>query len=175
MAENDRRLGPGSAENLSARELIEIRDPEIDTALVMEQVQEHVQRRRAELGEVNQDFPVFGAAAMPARPDDVPIDANLYHYLELANKSYNQFETGADVRLSPATRLPLLGRIWSLIRRQAHELVLFYVNRNIEHQVAVNQQMVSVLNLLTASLQEQQRLAHDLKAEIAELRSGQDG
>ena len=156
-------------------DLIEILDPEIDAARVMEQVRERVWQRRAEMGRPRSDFPVFGAAAMPARPDESQVDANLYHYLSLANKSYNQFETGADVQLSPAARLPLLGRFWSLIRRQAHELVLFYVNRNIEHQVAVNHQMVSVLNLLTASLQEQQRLIHELKAEIAELRSGQDG
>lgn len=112
---------------------------------------------------------------MPVRPGDSQLDANLYHYLELANKSYNQFESGANLQLSPATRIPILGRIWSLVRRQAHELVLFYVNRNIEHQVAVNQQMVSALNLLTASLEEQQRQSRELEKEIEELRSRLDG
>jgi hypothetical protein len=170
MAEDDRKPSADSA-----RELIEIRDPEIDAAQVMEQVRERVRQRRAELGQPRTDFPVFGAAELLARPDDSQIDANLYHYLELANKSYNQFETGANLQLSPATRIPILGRVWSLVRRQAHELVLFYVNRNIEHQVAVNQQMVSALNLLTTSLEEQQRQIWQLEKEIEELRSGADG
>jgi len=167
MERNDGRLSPDLKE-----ELIEIRDPEIDTEHIVERIQERLEKRRAELGQARQDFPVFGAAAMPGKPEDIPAVANLYHYLELLNKSYNQFETGADVQLSPSTRLPIFGRVWSLVRRQAHELVLFYVNRNIEHQVAVNQQMVSVLNLLTASLEEQQRLTLTMKNEIEELRSG---
>ena len=164
------RTSPDSGQNL-----IEIRDPEIDAEEIMEQVQARVQKRRAELGQARQDFPTFGAAAMPSRPKDIPVDANLYYYLKLANKSYNQFETGPDVQISPATRIPILGRFWSLIRRQAHELVLFYVNRNVEHQVAVNQQLVSALNLLTSSLEEQQRITRELREEIGKLRSGEDG
>jgi hypothetical protein len=169
MARNNRR--PSSE---LSDDLVEIRDPEIETAQIMEQIQERVRNRRAELGHVWQNFPVFGAAAMPGEPEDIPVNANLYHYLKLVNKSYNQFETGTDVQLSPATRVPILGRIWSLVRRQAHELVLFYVNRNIEHQVTVNQQIVSALNLLTASLEEQRRLTLEMQKEIEALRSGND-
>jgi hypothetical protein len=157
-----------------SEDLVEIRDPEIEVAQIMERIQERVRNRRAELGLVRQDFPVFGAAAMPDKPEDIPVNANLYRYLEQVNKSYYRFETGADVQLSPATRVPVLGRIWSLMRSQAHALVRFYVNRNIEHQVAVNQQIVSVLNLLTASLEEQQRLTLEMQKEIEAIRSGND-
>jgi hypothetical protein len=169
MARNNRHSSPELNEDL-----VEIRDPEIETAQIMEQIQERVQNRRADLGQVQQDFPVFGAAAMPGEPEDIPVNVNLYHYLRLVNKSYNLFETGADVQLSPATRVPILGRIWSIVRRRAHELVMFYVNRNIEHQVMVNQQIVSALNLLTASLEEQQRLTLEMQKEIEALRSGND-
>ncbi len=50
---------------------------------------------------------------------------------------------------SPATRLPVIGRVWATIRQEVHELVLFYVNRAVRQQVMVNRSLVQVVNQLT--------------------------
>jgi hypothetical protein len=152
--------------------LIEIRDPEIDTQAVLEQVRQRIKKRRAQHGFEPQSFPSFGGSGMPERLEESDLDPNLFHYLELVNKSYFDFATEPDLQLSPATRGRILGRIWSLIRRQAHQLVLFYVNRNIEHQVAVNRQLVSIVNLLARTLQEQQREISDLRQRLHQSPAG---
>jgi hypothetical protein len=54
-------------------------------------------------------------------------------------------------------------------------LVLFYVNRSIEHQVAVNRQLVSVVNLLTEALQDQQQEIMALRREVDERKDVGDG
>lgn len=156
-------------------DLIEIHDPEIDLAQIMGQIRERIRRRREELGYEKRTFPTFGAAAYPGEPDDVPYDPNLYHHLRLANETYAQVATGAMLAPSPATRIPVLGRLWQLIRGEVHNLVLFYVNRAIAHQTDTNRHLVSVLNRLTALSQEQQRVILALQAEIKALRQQKEG
>lgn len=151
-------------------DLIEIRDPEIDAAEIMEQIRERVRKRREKLGVERRSFPTLGVAVCPDEPDDIPHDPNLYYHLRLANDTYAQVETEAVLAPSPATRVPVLGRLWRLIRAEAHNLILFYVNRVVTHQTAVNRQLVSVANHLTALGQEQQRTILLLQAEIETLR-----
>lgn len=155
--------------------LFEIHDPEIDPHQIMEQIRERIRRRREELGYEKRTFPTFGAAAYPGEPDDIPYDPDLHHHLRLANEMYAQVEVGAVLAPSPATRIPVLGRLWQLVRSEAHNLVLFYVNRAIAHQTDVNRHLVSVLNRLTALSQEQQRTIMALQAEIEALHQRRDG
>jgi hypothetical protein len=151
--------------------LIEIHDPEIDPQAIMEEIRRRIRQRRAELGYDQRAFPAFGAAVvMPEPPADIAHAPNLYHHLRLANRLYAEVETGPVLAVSPATRLPVVGRLWQLIRAQAHNLVLFYVNRAVGHQVGVNRYLVNVLNELTTLSQEQQRSIGALEAELAELR-----
>ncbi len=161
-------------DDLDNENLIEIRDPDIDTLALLEQVRERIKKRRAQWGYEPQSFPSFGGSGMPEQLDGSNLDPNLFHYLELVNSSYFDFATEPDLQLSPATRGRILGRIWSLIRRQAHQLVLFYVNRNIEHQVAVNRQLVSIVNLLARTLQDQQREIMDLRQRLDESQADRD-
>ena len=44
-------------------DLIEIHDPEIDPAQIMEQIRQRVQQRREELGYPQLEFPPFGEPA----------------------------------------------------------------------------------------------------------------
>jgi hypothetical protein len=165
MAENQLSRPPNES-------LIEIRDPEIDAIAIQELVYERLRDRRSKEGYEQRQFPTFSSAGLPLEKDGPGLDPSLRHYLDLVNESYFDFETQPDVQLSPATRGRFWGRIWSLIRRQAHQLVLFYVNRSIEHQVAVNRQLVSIVNLLTSTLQEQQHEIATLRRELEEMRRG---
>ncbi|MCL4868355.1 MAG: hypothetical protein KJ063_05255 [Anaerolineae bacterium] len=154
--------------------LIEIRDPEIDPTAIMAEIRVRVEQRRRELGYDNRRFPTFGTADYPGEPEDIPFDDLLYHHLRLANRHYAEVETRPVLVSSPATRLPLLGRLWGLIRGGAHNLVLFYVNRLAAQQININRHLVSVLNRQAAQAQAQERRLQQLEEELAHLRSAKD-
>ena len=151
-------------------DLLEIRDPEIDPEQIMSRIRERIHQRRSELGYEPGQFPSFGGIVFPGKPDDIPYDPNLYYHLETANKIYLEVDTEPLLTSSPATRIPVLGRFWTLLRFAAHQLALFYVNRAITQQTNINRHMISTLNLLTATTQEQQRAIMDLEEEVKILR-----
>ena len=151
-------------------DLIEIHDPEIDPAQIMEQIRERIRQRRLELGEPRQAFPTFGAAEYPGEPEGRDLDAELYHHLRRANDLYYQIGVQVELAPSPATRLPLVGRVWEQIRREAHNLVIFYLGKLVRQQVAVNRHLVSTLNRMAAGSQAQQAELQAVRAEIKFLR-----
>lgn len=151
--------------------LIEIHDSEIDPDAILAQIRERVAARRAEAGYETRHFPTFGIAEAPEEPKGEGHDPNLYYYLRLANDGYARLDTAEVLAPSPATRVPVLGRVWGLIRSQVHQLVLFYVNRTVTQQVTVNRYLVSVINRLTAQSQSQQEAIAALQAEVAALRA----
>lgn len=157
-------------DELPADDLIEIHDPAIDPAEIMAEIRERIQKRREELGYVTQRFSSFGETQFPGRPEDVAYDPDLYDHLELANELYLQVETKADLQSSAALRVPILGSLWSMIREQAHQLVLFYVNREVSHQIGVNREIVSVLNKLATINVDQQREINKLQNANHQLR-----
>ncbi len=150
--------------------LIEIHDPDIDPSDIMAQIRARIKQRREELGYDDRTFPEFEIATYPEEPDDVPVDKHLYHHLRIANETYTAVETTAILVPSTATRFPALGRMWQLIRRQMHNLVLFYVNRTLTHQTGINRHVLSVLNRLVIQVQDQQRTIIALQAEVEALR-----
>ncbi len=153
-------------ETPAIEDIIEIQDPAIDPAQIMAEIRARIEQRRAALGYEQRTFPSFGAATYPGEPSDIPFDADLHHYLRLLNQSYANVDTDAVLASSPATQVPILGRLWQLIRGGAHNLVLFYVNRAVAHQTDVNRQLVSVLNRMTAVMEAQQRTIEQLRKEI---------
>lgn len=92
-------------------DLIEIHDPEINAAEIMEQIRDRIRRRRKELGYEKRIFPSFGGTAYPGEPEDIPYDPNLYHHLRLANETFANVETGAQL---PATR-DAYSAFWTLV------------------------------------------------------------
>lgn len=168
MSETEKRSADGG---LPADDLIEIHDPEIDPAQIMAEIRERIQRRRAELGYYSQRFISFAGAQFPDRPDDVPYDPDFYDHLEMANELYAKVETKVDLQPSPATRVPILGNLWKIIREQAHGLAIFYVNRAIMHQANVNRELIGVLNRTAIINLEQQRKLMELQAEVEALRA----
>ncbi|MCA9970313.1 MAG: hypothetical protein KC425_08860, partial [Anaerolineales bacterium] len=93
---------------------------------------------------------------------------NLYHHLHALN-DLPPFDAAPQLVASPATRLPLLGRLWQLVRAQAHRLVLFYVNRHAAYNSQAALHLVNTLNELTRLAQTQQQEIAALRAEIARL------
>ena len=151
-------------------DVIEIHDPELDPAQLMEQIRERIRRRREALGYPRQEFPTFGAAEYPGEPEGENFDANLYHHLRRANDLYYRLDLGASLAPSPATQVPILGRLWKPIRQEAHNLVLFYLGKLAGQQVTINRHIVSTLNRMAVQLQEQQRQMRALCDEVEQLR-----
>jgi hypothetical protein len=94
-------------------------------------------------------------------------DTDLQYHLDQANETYNQIWVKMSLAPSPATHVPVLGRLWELIREQAHRLVLFYVEQLASRQVGFNEHVVGTLNRLAAMQQDE---ITALRAEVAELR-----
>ena len=68
-----------------------------------------------------------------------------------------------------------MGRLWGLIRREAHNLVLFYLGKSAQQQVAVNRHLVSTLNRMLVQLQLQQADLRALQDEVERLRRATEG
>jgi hypothetical protein len=155
-------------------DLIEIHDSETSPTLVIEQIRERMRKRREELGYEQHGVSAFGATDPLGGVDDIPQDCDLYYPLRMANEIYAQVETTAILVPSPATRVPILGRLWKLVRQEFHNLILFYVNRSNTHQTNVNRYLISALNQLTVLSQEQQRIITLLQKEIQALRQQEE-
>ena len=156
-------------DHLPSDDIIEIHDPDIDPDAIMNEIRARIRQRRQELGYEKRTFPSF-ATTYPTEPDDLEYDPNLYHHLRLANEQYTEASTEILLAPSPATRVPILGALWRQIRHGAHNLVIFYVNRAITHEVNVNRHLITVLNSLTTQVEEQQRAIQSLQADLAALR-----
>jgi len=154
-----------------AGELFVIHDSEVNMGEIMAQIRQRIEERRRIYARDRQVFPTFGAATFPCEPEDGDYDVTLFQHLRLANETYAERETKSTLASSPATRVPVLGRLWQIIRSEAHSLVLFYVNRSLTAQVNVDRHIISALNRLTAQLQDQRREIEALRAELAALRA----
>ena len=166
MTEQHTDSSTSYGENLPADTLIEIHDPEIDPPAIMAEIRRRIVQRRSELGYAHRAFPNYGAAVYQGEPADIAYDKDLHYFLRLANATFADAETEPVLADSPATRVPVLGRLWRMIRGGAHNLVLFYVNRAVTHQTSVNGHLVSALNRLTAVVEDQQRTINRLQAEL---------
>ncbi len=149
-------------------DLIEIHDPEVDPGRIMAEIRERIRRARQTAG--LPAFLSFGPVELPAEPDGDAYDAQLYYHLRRANELYGRLEVEPVLAPSPLTRVPVLGRVWGRLRREAHNLVVFYLNRLAGQQLAVNRHLVAVLNRMAARLQEQERQIRVLEEEIRRLR-----
>ena len=154
---------------------IEIRDPEISSADLVREAAKRAQQRRDEQGAVEIDFPAFGAAAPPRDMTTARDDLTRLHYFLRQLDQVPPPETQPELAASPATRVPVLGRLWRLIRREAHNLILFYVNRSVAHNAAADRQVANALNEMAALIQAQQSEIERLGEELAQLKDEAEG
>lgn len=150
---------------------LEIHDEEFTSEALVAEVAKRVAARRAELGPVNLIFPTFGHIS--TYPEPPPggraYNPNLYYYLKQANQAPSP-SVEPVLAPSPATRVPVLGRLWQLIRGEMHNLILFYVNRLAGDQNRLNIDLVSTLNELTREVQAQQAEIERLREELERLK-----
>jgi hypothetical protein len=153
------------------RPWIVIHDEVWSSEALVAEVEKRAAARRAELGPVNLIIPTFGhISTYPEPPATVgSYNPNLYYYLKQANQVRSP-SVEPILAPSPATRVPLLGRLWQLIRSEMHNLILFYVNRAVSDQNRLNIDLISTLNELARENQAQQARIDELQAELHRLR-----
>lgn len=149
--------------------LIEIHDPEIDAVEVMRRIRESLEEKRRSGLIRERDFPRFGVATMPPPPVGAH-DTDLYYHLQRANDTCADVGVAVTLADSPLTRLPVVGRFWALLRRQTHELIVYYLGLSARKQVGVNTHLVSVLNRLAAQNQAQAEELEELRRQVQALR-----
>lgn len=139
---------------------IEIRDPHIDAAAVLQQLYANLSARQA-LAPLEKPLPDFGLPPIP----EIEESALRYH-LHRANRLYDQLWVPLSLAPSPATRIPLVGRVWGLVRESLHRLILYYLEMAISKQAGFNSHVVGALNSMAGM---QSELAM-LRQEVRELR-----
>jgi hypothetical protein len=137
---------------------IEIRDPSINTDAIVSRLQD---RMRERYGKRPPELPDFELPALPRVQD-----ATLRYHLERAHATHDQVWVQMAVFPSPATQLPILGRLWRLVREQAHRLILYYLEMAISKQIGFNRHVVGITSRLAAAQEE----TAQLREEIADLR-----
>ncbi len=153
---------------------LEIHDEDVTAVALQAEIEARLQARQAAGDTPPRAFPVFGyAAPLPQPPPGVHDFTTLHHHLRQLDQMPAP-ETGPLLAESPALRTPLLGRLWRQIRGQAHQLVLFYVNRLAAQETAVNNHTRSALNELTRLTQRQQAEIDELRAELRRLQPSAD-
>ena len=148
---------------------IVIHDEYLSSEELVREVERRVAQRRAQLGAVSLVFPTFGYVTdYPDVPLAKRVSPHLYYYLEQANKMPPP-AVEPQLAPSPATRTPILGRLWQRIRGEMHNLILFYVNKSVRDQNRVNASLISTLNELTRVIQDQQSEIDALRDEVRRL------
>lgn len=151
-----------------SRPWIGIDDPNVSSADLVERVEARLRKRREEMGAVDRHFPSFDPAGSRLESGSAEGRmATLRYHLQRLEQSGSP-DTTPLLAPSPATRLPVLGRLWQLVRREAHQLVLFYVNRALAHQARVNRDAVATLQEMVALLEAQDEEIRRLQARLDE-------
>lgn len=126
-------------------EIIEIRDPEINVAEIMEEIRRNIHQRQSEARDRKVVFPTFGATVPSDTKPTEEMERVLHHHLSQANLHYDKI--GVALQFMPRP-VPLIGRLWTAFRREAHNLVIFYVNTLAARQITFNDHVLRALNAL---------------------------
>lgn len=141
-------------------EIIEIRDPEINVAEIIEEIRRNIRQRRSEAQGEDVAFPTFDAGLSPAIEPTEELEKVLHHHLNQASLHYNKIGVASQLMPRP---VPLVGRLWTAFRREAHNLVIFYVNTLAARQITFNDHALRALNALA------QMVTRGSRAEVARL------
>jgi hypothetical protein len=141
-------------------EIIGIRDPEINVAEIMEEIRRNIRRRQSEARGGKVTFPAFDATVTPDDETTEEMERVLHHHLSQANLHYDKI--GVALQFMPRP-VPLIGRLWTAFRREAHNLVIFYVNTLAARQITFNDHVLRALNALA------QMVMGKSRAEVARL------
>lgn len=154
-------------------DIIEIRDPEIDVQEIMQRIRERL-RQRAAQEKAEPWLPNFGSEMADVDPSVRAFTPKVYYSLQQAREQANKIWVDLLLTETATQRIPFLGGLWRRIRREAHNLVLFYVNILAANQATFNNHVVRILSELVGKqekLLDQEDALKQLREEIEALRA----
>ncbi len=154
-------------------DIIEIRDPEVDVEEIMQRIRERL-RQRAAQKKAEPWLPDFGSEMADIDPSVRALAPKMCYSLQQAREQANKIWVDLLLTETMTRRIPFLGGLWRRIRREAHNLVLFYVNILAANQAAFNNHVVRILSELVGKqkqLLDQEDALKQLRAEIEALRA----
>lgn len=144
---------------------LKITDSEWDSERLVAEVERRTRQRNAQHGALNPTFPTMSSDGLQLPPATEQIAPQLYQQLK-ALQGRKPVETEVFLAESPATGIPVIGRIWRTVRRSLHELVLFYVNRLVRDQAQRETHLLNIVNELTRLTIQQEQEIIRLRQEV---------
>ncbi|MCP4537588.1 MAG: hypothetical protein GY832_10610 [Chloroflexi bacterium] len=156
-------------DNDNLKQVIEIRDSEIDADAVVRQIRENIRQRRSQAKAQGLDYEAF-AEGSHASPDTSRFDRKLYYNLRWLSMGYYKIGVGLSLTES---RIPLVAPLVQRVRAALHHLVIFYTNMLAGRQIRVNEYMVRTLTGLAEVLEKDTTSGEieALRQEVADLRA----
>ena len=111
------------------------------------------------------EMPAFSPTT--TMPNNLP--QAIANHLAEANRLMQSGDVTPILAPSPASQLPVLGRLWSLIREQAHQLPLYYIHRQSANIVQANSHLSAAINELAVLYTTQQATITALQTQVNEL------
>ena len=146
--------------------VVEIRDPEIDVAEIMDRVRERIRQRRAQAKAQGLEYDRL----VDARPPVVAADHSETDF----QYDLRELQISADgILVTVAMRdrqLPLLNSLFYRAEMLLHRLALKYVNQLAGRQVVFNTATANVLAVLARRVEQSQARAQQLDREVNVLR-----
>ena len=140
---------------------------------IINQIDERIAARRQAAGSDLDRLPMYPHVVYPGKPDDIAYDVSLYEHLEQATARYPVIPRNVAMTDSLLDKVPILGSIWQSLRRQLHNISLFYADRALQHQVHINLNLVEAVGRLTAVTQ--QRQINALQQQLAQSQEKDEG
>lgn len=144
---------------------LKITDPQWDDNTLAAEIEQRTQQRNAELGALTPTFPAMSNDGLHLPSATEKVAPQLYQQLK-ALQQRKPVETGVLLADSPATGIPIIGRIWRMVRGSLHELVLFYVNRLVRDQAQREGHLLNIVNELTRLTVQQEQEIGRLRDEL---------
>ena len=156
-------------ESHDAAEIIEIRDPAIDSESIMRRIRDNIQKRRAQAESQGMNYDAFVEGLYAP---NVGSRFNYSLYYDLRRMSVASSKLGVGLELSES-HIPLIGPWVQRVRMLLHRRVIFYVNMLAGQQSRYNEYAVHALCALVKDLEgsPQPSELEDLRNDVAELRA----
>ena len=144
---------------------------DIDIDLIMTGIRRDIRGRRGQWAYQSVHSPGFEDVTCPEAPDGDEYSPLLHFHLRQVNQPYTQFLFGLDLNPSWMDALPVVGHLWTTLRRYLHQVSLHYVNKLIRPMLPFNRHLAIALNLMTRQSQKQETEITRLKQRLDELES----
>lgn len=149
---------------VEVKQVIEIRDPEINVEEIMNRIRERIRQRREQAQREGLDYDRLVEGDLPHTVGKLPGD--LYYELHQACTTADAIGVSLAMR---DRRFPVLNSLLFRVENLLHQLVVKYVNQLAGHQITFNRSTAQVLSGYARALEERETRLESLEQQVKEL------